>query len=640
MARRCAASDDSSVISDERVRHFLGDMSQDRFETLFGIDHERLSQAGEEIRKGQGQLGELLFAAGAGLAGLRQAQQSLQKTLDDLFRPKAPNSRINKALAEIDGAQKEFKRQQLTIEDWQQYDSAYREAIAQSERLREQIRAARVEHARLKRIKSAILMVANRRRLTRELQELGEFVHLRDDFGGEFRGAQDKQRHAELGMSKARAAIEEITASLAPLNPSQVLLDSAEEIESLQERLGAVEKGNRDRHNIESLQQENEHQARRILRELGRPIDLGLAEQLRLRADEPAIIRGLGQKFAGLRGQAEEARRTIARHEDQIRRREEELADLEKPRDVEALRRSVRQARKAGDVESRFTEARDKLVRAEKERAVALAQLTAWNGSADDLRRLAVPLSATLDQFENSFLESARQRQALLERVTTEKESIRERERSLQSLALQQNVPTEEGVLAARRRRDVGWRLIQAAWLEGAQNDQDLASFMAEFAPADSLAEAYEQSVKHADMLADRLRREADRVARNAELVTALDRHRATCAALEDDIKVLDDRHIDLIRNWKELTAPLCTKAESWTPAELRAWIRRREEVVRLLEKVEEIGRAVEPLEHAVAIHRAALDRELSQFGEPIRKNGPRSGGSARAGRRIHQAAG
>ena len=39
-------------------------MNQETFETLFGIDHERLTQAGEEIRTGQGHLGEMLFAAG------------------------------------------------------------------------------------------------------------------------------------------------------------------------------------------------------------------------------------------------------------------------------------------------------------------------------------------------------------------------------------------------------------------------------------------------------------------------------------------------------------------------------------------------------------------------------------------------
>src|SRR5262249_58536790 len=131
------------------------------------------------------------------------------------------------------------------------------------------------------------------------------------------------------------------------------LLDAAEEIEALQERLGAVEKANQDRvQRLEGFLHDSEHEARRLLRELGRPADLAEAETLRLRADEPAVIRSQGQQFAQLRGQAEEARRTIARHQDQINRQEKDLLELETPRDVEPLRRAVRQARKAGDLDA------------------------------------------------------------------------------------------------------------------------------------------------------------------------------------------------------------------------------------------------------------------------------------------------
>ena len=71
--------DDSSVVADDSLARFLGGINQETFETLFGIDHERLTQAGEEIRTGQGHLGEMLFAAGAGLAGLSQAQRPSNK---------------------------------------------------------------------------------------------------------------------------------------------------------------------------------------------------------------------------------------------------------------------------------------------------------------------------------------------------------------------------------------------------------------------------------------------------------------------------------------------------------------------------------------------------------------------------------
>ena len=75
-------------------------------------------------------------------------------------------------------------------------------------------------------------------------------------------------------------------------------------------------------------------------------LDLDEAEALRLRVDEPIAIRMLGQRFAEMRGQAEEARKTIARHHDQIKRHEIEWAELEQPPDVEPLRRAVNQARK------------------------------------------------------------------------------------------------------------------------------------------------------------------------------------------------------------------------------------------------------------------------------------------------------
>ena len=147
------------------------------------------------------------------------------------------------------------------------------------------------------------------------------------------------------------------------------LLDAATEIESLQERLGAVEKASHDRGRLETYQQDAEHQARRILRELARPIDLDEAETLRLRVDEPIVIRGLGQRFAELRGQAEEARKTIGRHEDQIKRQESELADLEPTRSTSnrCAGLSARLARLATSTRD-LAELRNQFARAEKER--------------------------------------------------------------------------------------------------------------------------------------------------------------------------------------------------------------------------------------------------------------------------------
>ena len=67
---------------------------------------------------------------------------------------------------------------------------------------------------------------------------------------------------------------------------------------------------------------------------------------------------------------------------------------------------------------------------------------------------------------------------------------------------------------------------------------EDHAAFLAEFAPKGTLASAYEQSVERSDALADRLRREADRVAHKAESLAQLNQHRTTRTVLLDESRV------------------------------------------------------------------------------------------------------
>ena len=319
--------------------------------------------------------------------------------------------------------------------------------------------------------------------------------------------------------------------------------------------------------NLESLQQENEHQARRLLRELGRPTDLEQAESLRLRADEPAIIRGLGQKFAELRGQADEARRTIARHDEQIKSREIELSELEQPTDIDALRRAVRQARKAGDLESRLVSgARSSWSVHKKTGQRPWPSLPAGT---------ARPMSFGIWPFPwarpwiNSKAVSWNCRDAG-RRLPSRCPRKRNRSASVRAACTpsrySKTCPARKPFLqlAGEEKMVGGWCKPPGSRVH--EDGEDLAAFLAEFAPAGTLAEAYAQSVKHADVLADRLRREADRVARKAELQAALERHRANCAELEHDLKLLEDRHTALEEDWKALVAPLGINAQRWTP--------------------------------------------------------------------------
>ena len=78
-----------------------------------------------------------------------------------------------------------------------------------------------------------------------------------------------------------------------------------------------------------------------------------------------------------------------------------------------------------------------------------------------------------------------------------------------EKLRLSQDALTEDDLAAARQRREAGWRLVKQAWLAGDSGGEALQEFLAEFRPAEDLAQAYALSVERADAVADRLRRES-----------------------------------------------------------------------------------------------------------------------------------
>lgn len=611
------AADDATVIGPGVLERFLGGIDQETFENLFGIDHARLRHAGEEIRTGQGRLGELLFAAGTGLAGLSQAKQRLQDRLDLLFRPRGQNQKINQALTEYREAQEAIKRVQLPGEEWLGHDLALREAQEQADQLVERIHSARRALNRQTRIRDAIPLVARRRRLREELDRLGHAVRLRDSFGTEARAAQDALHQARCTIDQAGTAIDEIDQRLGSIEPCRGLLDAADEIEALKEKLGAVEKALEDRPRLESYKQEREHTARQILVKLGRPRDLDAADDLRLRADEPTRIRALGQRFTELRVQRDETRSSIARHEDQLTRLARDRATLGEPRDATALRRAVRQARKAGDLDTSLAQAAAACDRSDQQARQALDRLPGWSRGLEDLEQQAVPVDPTIDRFEAELLAVDQELRRVDDQRSLEDDAIRQLEAQLRALDIQQDVPTEDDLKTARRRRDEGWRLLRpaASGGTGQDKDSDPAPFVNEFAPGRTLADAFEQSLIRADAIADRLRREAERVARKAEWLAQLEGHRNTREGLargRRETELLRDRRRE---GWAMLVAPLGVPMES--PPELRAWIRLRNEVVQLAEQARLARQARDALDQSRTEHRTALVRALGGLGTP-----------------------
>ncbi|MDA3791966.1 MAG: hypothetical protein PF503_26145, partial [Desulfobacula sp.] len=161
-------------------------------------------------------------------------------------------------------------------------------------------------------------------------------------------------------------------------------------------------------------------------------------------------------------------------------------------------------------------------------------------------------------------------------------------------------VPSEEELSLTREKREQVWRLVRREWLE----HEDVTKESWSYDPELSLPDAYEGYVQNADALADRLRREADRVANTASFRAQEEALQETIAENNKDT-ALELRAQKLHESW--LFAWQSSKIIPLSPKEMIGWLaeidKLRFRVTDIFKKEQEILRDVrhrKDLKHAL----------------------------------------
>jgi uncharacterized protein YhaN len=615
--------DDRTVIDPHELDRFLGGVDQALFEALFGIDHATLVHAGKEIVQGGGHLGQMLFAAGSGVADLRAVQDGLQSGMEELFVPRGRTPKINATLRELDEAAAALNRVQLSSDEWLRHERQLNEARQRKEEVERQWQELSRERSRLTRLRNALRPIARRKELLAEWETLRSAVLLPEDFAEVRSETATALRLAEDQARQARQTRDQIDEQLERLDVPEALFQMAGRIEELQRRLGEYQKDVKDRPVRELQQRQLEHEAKELLRSLRRPPDLGQAESLRLSVDEPLRIQDLGTQQQGLVARRDAARQTVLDLRGRIERAGEELARLEVLPDPVELRRTLAQVQKDGSLEEQLPALGEELRQAEQQAAGELARFTLWSGSLEALEQLAVPAPESVDRFENDLKDARAERRQLLDRLREEEAALRDLDSQIERLQLEQEVPSEADLEEARRRRDMGWQLVRRAWQGPGPDGLELDEFLKAFGnspqrtqrSAEDLAAAYEQSLARADQLADRLRREAERVARKAELVARQRQERVQCEQLRSQLAEAEAHLQGIEQDWLLLWQPLGIRPLS--PQEMRAWLRKQNELGQKCTALREQREQADRLRERIDAHRSRLAHCLHGLGEP-----------------------
>ncbi len=529
-------------------------VAEPHFRSFFGLSYASLEHDAKQLLSGAGDLGESLFGVGIGGRGIHDVLTGLASEADAIFRPRGQVQKLNEALALLENARRAEREASVDAKAFQLQVTHIAEAEARERALREHGSTLRAERVRLERVDRILPLLAKRAERLRARATLGDVRLLPQDAAARRASAEATRLEEAARLEQLEQAIARLEADRSGLNiPEQLVAVPPAIIERLRDGIGVH---TRARAQL-STARERLARAREALKASARGLPSELLARAESRLDDE-LTRGIREhallRSALLRDVEKGARETLAKRA--------ELAVLE-----------AQQAQLSASYERRGGPA-----------ALPL------------LARLSIPARESVEVF--------------LERVATHERELAANEQALRALALEQEritreldvfarvaaLPSEDALTALRAARRAAWGQLRAL-------QSDAKRWQAAFSGAGTgpaLLAEIEALTERADELADRLRRELERVAAHERLLA----ERASCerslSQLQKTRGELELRQRQTDEAWRALWAD--SGVEPRTPREMRGFVD---------EHVSRRGR-VERLQTELSVLDAELGRQRS----------------------------
>lgn len=550
-------------VDEALLSSLLGGATPELFESLFGLTHDGLRASAEALLAGRGNVGESLFSAGVGGRGVHDLRVRLAREAEDLFVSRARERKVNKAISELKEARDTVRNAATSPSKYLEQLRAYEDAAKHSAALSDRRTVLMAEQAQLRRLISVLPNLRRRADLVARLAALGNDVHLPPDAADRRRRAAEDlaeaAREAERAAERSTNVVRELSNLVVP--EALVAIDDAM-MRDLADRRGGFLRAEADRPGLEAKAMTIEASVAASLQRVGISAD-GAA--LRVSIQSGARIRHLANRQERVDERFGATVRTLA----EAHARRDHLAS--------------HLAAQAGEVRG--------TVRARLEHAVDVL----------------VPSSETVDRFAERWEKLESERARIIRERDRGAERRREAERRLNELRRMSDVPNESDLEKSRAERDALWRELREALASSNETPSAISI---------GSAGTYEEAVARADEIADRLRREADRVAQRAGLEAEVAAASTDAVRLDGEARALDESEVALAAAWQSEWASMGVDPKR--PPEMRGWVRDFEAVVTM-------DREIAALEAQQAAVKVELDGVRKEWGDAVASLGLRS---------------
>lgn len=555
-------SNDGETVDEALLTRFIGNLTEEVFDRLYGLDHRTLASGGKALLAEGGKVGESLFAANVGPA-FRVVREQLRKEADELWRPRGRTQALNATIGDWKDATKQTKEATLQVSKFESLQKELEDQENLAGNVREELAATRARLERLGNQKKALQSWARYKELQIELDELADCPELSEDFSQRREEAHDDYKQAMAELSRLKTEHSQIEQKLQGLPKQWPILEAADAIENLYRRASRVEDLLTE---IPVLEAELKHTKEQVQKSR---LDLGLKEEsdhfpnssIRAEAGE------LASEHLELNRRRASLEESLHKLQARLARLEAQRQELNESAELPELQLLLQRARNGANWESRLEQLRGEYKAARNALDSELQSLPFWSGNLEQLKSLSVPSLPAVDQFAHD-LQAAEHG---LGRARQERDNgIKKLEKNRAELAgmeAEGAVPSPERLEELRETRGRRFEEVISVWSAG-KTPQQSQGELAEFRGA------VERADRHSDDIADN----ADRVARRASLLKLEDELTTDLAQLEARLKDSEDKLRALNHSWQQLwDTELITVRP---PHEMRRWLEHRKAVL------------------------------------------------------------
>lgn len=581
----------------------LGDLSgldRNAYRAMFSLDDDTLEAGGKSILASNGELGQLLFSATAGLSDLSRRLLDLRSEMDGFAKPNSRSGELQQLKATLIALKQERDGIDTLASEYSRLAAARDEAASQYEAALAERTKAQTGLARVQRLLATLPRMAALRQLRERLEPFRTLPDAPPGWLSELPGLQEAENRHRSDTEKAESEVKRLSDELMAVVVDERALNLVGRLDRLTELRARHVTAELDLPSRRRDLARAEGEVERILIRLGREDEQEPARLL-LNAAQSAALNGLIVTRSGVEAKVTAASDELSQalHEltEAQRTPHEESGSASTPSLASVI--SALAAMRASDHGIRLRNAAKARAQHGELLATRLAALAPWRGSVEEVAALTVADAASVEAWHRA----GQRIDALIDKWHAEVErhetELERRAAELEAIAKTAGLLSDQEAAAIRGEREAAWAKHRRA-LDPATADE------------------FEAVLRRDDIVSNaRLGHERD-LAKLHETTQALAVKRADAERsrkLRDEATAQHQRHVEFVAR---ATAGISPELAYMSPAQLLGWIASRDKVLEVWEMLRQADHEMRDAEADASVLRDRLLDSLAQAAVPF----------------------